>query len=109
MVHMGGAHFHDLGNAAIEFAEQCPNITIIGSVIRSHPLLKAIQTLGADRVCFGSDTPFEYMHVEVAKYNALLDGTVSMEDKEMIMGGNIERLFGLTSQKTYPGKKKITV
>ena len=109
MVHMGGAHFHDFGNAAIEFAGQCPNITIIGSVIRSHPLLKAIKTLGADRVCYGSDTPFEYMHVEVAKYNALLDGAVSMEDKELIMGGNIERLFGLTGQKTYPGKKKISV
>lgn len=99
MVHMGGAHFHDFGNAAIEFAEQCPNITIIGSVIRSHPLLKAVKLLGAERVCFGSDTPFEYMHVEVAKYNALLDGPASSEDKALIMGGNIERLFGIGGQK----------
>jgi predicted TIM-barrel fold metal-dependent hydrolase len=74
MVHMGGAHFHDFGNAAIEFASQCPNIYIIGSVIRSHPLLKAIKALGASRICLGSDTPFELMHVEVAKYKALLEG-----------------------------------
>lgn len=109
MVHMGGAHFHDFGNAAIEFAEQCPNITIVGSVIRSHPLLKAINVLGADRVCFGSDTPFEYMHVEVAKYNALLNGSISSEDKMLVMGGNIERLFGLNNSKNLVSRNKISV
>jgi predicted TIM-barrel fold metal-dependent hydrolase len=51
--------------------------------------------LGASRVCFGSDTPFELMHVEVAKYRALLDGKVSEEEKQQIMAGNIIRLFGL--------------
>ncbi|GAA4451318.1 hypothetical protein GCM10023189_13210 [Nibrella saemangeumensis] len=96
-VHMGGAHFHDFGNAAIEFALECPNITIIGSVIRCQPLLKAIKTLGAGRVCFGSDTPFELMHVEVAKYHALLDGEVTPAEKALIMGGNVQRLFGLAT------------
>lgn len=94
MVHMGGAHFHDFGNAAIEFAQQCPNITIIGSTIRSQPLLKAIKTLGANRVCFGSDAPFELMHVEVARYQSLLDGEVTGEEIEQIMGGTIGRLMG---------------
>jgi uncharacterized protein len=97
MVHMGGAHFHDLGNAAIEFTKECPNITIIGSTIRSQPLLKAIKTLGAHRVCFGSDAPFELIHVEVAKYNALLDKEITAKEKSMIMGGNIAHLFGLKS------------
>ena len=99
MVHMGGAHFHDFGNAAIEFALQCPNITVIGSTIRSIPLLKAIKTLGAERVCFGSDAPFELMHVEVAKYHALLKDEVTQEEKDCIMGGNVARLFGLVAQK----------
>jgi len=95
MVHMGGAHFHDLGNAAIEIAEQSPNLTIVGSVIRAQPLLRAVKRLGAGRVCFGSDTPFELMHVEVAKYNALLDGEVTPDEKALIMGGNIQALFVL--------------
>jgi uncharacterized protein len=95
MVHMGGAHFHDFGNAAIEFAEQCPNITIIGSVIRCQPLLKAVKVLGAERVCFGSDTPFELMHVEVAKYKSLFENQVSQREYDLIMGGNIARLFKL--------------
>lgn len=95
MVHMGGASFADLSHAAIEIAQENPNLTLIGSAIRSIPILKAIKTLGASRVCFGSDTPFELMHVEVAKYHALLDGEVSEEEKQQIMAGNIIRLFGL--------------
>lgn len=93
MVHMGGASFADLSNAAIEVAEENPNITMIGSAVRAIPILKAIKTLGADRVCFGSDTPFELMHVEVAKYNALLKGELVEEEIQKVMGGNIERLF----------------
>ena len=95
MVHMGGVGYADLTNAAIEMAQECPNLTLIGSAVRTQAILKAIKTLGAYRVCFGSDTPFELMHVEVAKYHALLDGEVTPEEKQMIMAGNIARLMGL--------------
>jgi hypothetical protein len=95
MVHMGGVAYHDLSSAAIEMAQECPNLTLIGSAVRAQAILKAIKTLGACRVCFGSDTPFELMHVEVAKYHALLDGEVTPEEKQMIMAGNIARLMGL--------------
>jgi hypothetical protein len=94
-VHMGGVGVPDLTNAMIEIAQEHPNITLIGSGVKSRPILKAVKTLGAFRVCFGSDTPFELMHVEVAKYNALLEGEVSEEDKHKIMAGNIIRLFDL--------------
>lgn len=95
MAHMGGVAHHDLSSAAIEMAQECPNLTLIGSAVRARAILKAIQTLGAGRVCFGSDTPFELMHVEVAKYHALLEGEVTPEAKQQVMGGNIARLFGL--------------
>ena len=95
MVHMGGVAHHDLSNAAIEIAQECPNLYLIGSGVRSRAILKAIKTLGADRVCFGSDTPFELTHVEVAKYHALLDGEVTAQEKQLIMAGNISRLMGL--------------
>lgn len=94
-VHMGGVAHHDLSNAMIEIAAQHDNITLIGSAVRVRQILKAIKTLGADRVCFGSDTPFELMHVEVAKYNALLQDEVTPEERAAIMGGNIARLFGI--------------
>lgn len=95
MIHMGGAAFHDLSRAAIEVADEHPNITIVGSAVRAIPILTAIKRLGADRVCFGSDTPFELMHVELAKYRALMDGEVAPTDQADILGGNIARLFGL--------------
>jgi predicted TIM-barrel fold metal-dependent hydrolase len=95
MVHMGGASYADLSYAAIEIAQAHPNLTLIGSAIRSLPILRAIKTLGATRVCFGSDTPFAPMHVEVAKYNALLGGEVSEQEKHNIMAGNMIRLLNL--------------
>jgi predicted TIM-barrel fold metal-dependent hydrolase len=95
MVHMGGVGYADLSNAAIEMGQECPNLTLVGSAVRAVAVLKAVKTLGADRVCFGSDTPFALMHVEVAKYNALLDGEVTPEEKQMIMAGNLARLMGL--------------
>ena len=95
MVHMGGVAFNDLTNAAIEIAQECPNITLIGSAVRATKILKAIKTLGADRVCYGSDTPFALMHVELAMYNALLDGEVTPGEKASIMGLNVARLFNL--------------
>ncbi|MGQ9780225.1 MAG: amidohydrolase family protein [Bacillota bacterium] len=95
MVHMGGVAFADLTEAAIEVALAHPNLILVGSAVRSIPILKAIKILGASRVCFGSDTPFELMHVEVAKYRALLDGELPPEEKALVMGGNIVRLFGL--------------
>jgi predicted TIM-barrel fold metal-dependent hydrolase len=96
MVHIGGVGFADLSNAAIEVMQQHPNITGIGSAIRAPHILKAVKTVGAQRVCFGSDTPFELMHVEVAKYRALLQDEVTSEEYGAIMSDNIRRLFGLS-------------
>ena len=92
-VHMGGVAFHDLSDTAIETAQECPNITLVGSGVRAVNILKAIQILGAERVCFGSDTPFAMMHVELAMYQALMRDQVSVKDQTLVLGGNIQRLL----------------
>ncbi len=94
-VHMGGASFDDMSDLVIDVARKRPNVYLIGSAVRAQPILRAIRELGADRVCFGSDTPFELMHVERAKYDALLSTAVSADERALVMGGNIERIFGL--------------
>jgi predicted TIM-barrel fold metal-dependent hydrolase len=97
-VHMGGVRVPDLGRAAIELAREHDNVTLIGSEINPACILNAVRELGAGRVCFGSDTPFALMHVCVAMYEAMLAGEVSEDEKAMIMGGNILRLFGLAGR-----------
>lgn len=95
MVHMGGAAVNDLHVAAMEVAEECPNVTLVGSDSNPASIMDAVKRLGAHRVCFGSDAPFQIMRVEVAKYNALFDGYVTPDEKELIMSGNIARFLGL--------------
>ncbi len=95
MVHMGGVGFHDLSNAAIEVLAEYPNVTAIGSANRAVNILKALKKVGTDRICFGSDAPFNLMHVEVAIYNALMDGEFTQEQQSQVMHGNISRVLGL--------------
>lgn len=95
MVHMGGVGFADLTSAAIEIAEEHPNLILIGSGVRFEAVLKAIRRLGAERVCFGSDTPFSLMHVCVAAYQALLRD-LSPAEQNLVMGGNLARVLGLS-------------
>lgn len=92
---MGGVGFHDLSTAAIEVMQNYDNIMGIGSAIRPIKLLKALKTLGAERVAFGSDTPFNLTHVEVAAYQALLEDEFTENEKQQIMAGNIARWLNL--------------
>jgi uncharacterized protein len=91
-VHMGGTAWRTLDRAAVEVAARCPNVTLIGSAIPEIPILNAIKTMGADRLCFGSDMPFRLMHVQLAKYRALLRDH-DEADRAKILGGNLARLL----------------
>jgi len=91
MVHMGGAGRPSLHRSAIETASRYPNITLIGSAIDELPILSAIRQLGAGRVCFGSDSPFLLMHVQLAKYRALLE-EFDEETYRAVLGGNLARV-----------------
>jgi len=92
MIHMGGAALPSLHRSAIETATRHPNITLIGSGIPAPAILQAVQTLGVERLCFGSDMPFRFMHVELAKYRALLRD-YDETDQAQILGGNLARLL----------------
>ena len=95
LAHMGGVGKPDVSNACVEMAKECPNMFLIGSAISFNAVLRAIKALGADRVCYGSDMPFESMRACKAAYVALLDGEIGESEAALVMGGNIERLFRL--------------
>jgi len=94
MIHMGGAALPALDRSAIEVAVQNANITIIGSAVPAPAILRAIHALGVERLCFGSDMPFCFMHVELAKYRALLRD-FDEADQARVLGGNLACLLGL--------------
>lgn len=102
MVHMGMTNA-DMNQAVVEMALECPNMVLIGSATSDRAILEAIVALGAERVCFGTDAPFQRPHVVRAMYEALLDGEMADghltgEEKALVMGGNIARLFGLAAR-----------
>jgi predicted TIM-barrel fold metal-dependent hydrolase len=94
MVHMGGAGTPALDRSAIEVARERPNITLIGSAIGERAILAALNALGPDRLCFGSDMPFGLMHVQLAMYRALLRDHDAASQAE-VLGGNLARVLGI--------------
>lgn len=93
MVHMGGSGIPDLGKASIEAAQECPNMLLVGSMISHLRVIEAIQVLGPERLCFGSDAPFALMHAERAAYEAFLPDVVDPDGHALIMGENIRRFL----------------
>ncbi|MCL2832870.1 MAG: amidohydrolase [Treponema sp.] len=96
IIHMGGVSLPEISPACIEFAGECKNMHLIGSAVRYTSIVKAIKILGSSRVSFGSDTPFSIMHSDVSAYNAFLSDYFSEEDRKLVMGGNIMRIFKLS-------------
>jgi predicted TIM-barrel fold metal-dependent hydrolase len=99
MVHMG-MYDRTMNGVVIEVAGRCSNMLLVGSQTTETAILKAVGILGARRVCFGSDDPFRNMHVALATYKAMLgravlNGEITEAQEDLIMGGNIVKLFSL--------------
>jgi hypothetical protein len=94
LAHMGGVGVPNLHKATVEFAAQHANMHLIASAAQSQAILKAIDVLGAERVCYGTDTPFALMHVELARFRALLRDRTD-EERDLVMGGSLLRVLGL--------------
>jgi len=94
VVHMGGSDKPTIQTAVTDFAARYPTWYLIDSETDYREVLAAVSALGAERVCYGSDTPFcptkfEY-GMRAVWYQDLSEG-----DRAKIMGDNIARLFNL--------------
>ena len=89
MVHIGCGGGTNQSRQAIEVAKECSNIYLVGSDIRTRPLLSAVEQLGVDRLCFGSDAPFEHMAVELNRYRVLFENKMTKEQFEDLTCNNI--------------------
>ena len=96
MIHMGGESYADSSLAAIQVAQLYPNVTLVGSEIGKASVMQAIEVLGADRVAYGSDTPFALTSAEIGAWRTMLkDADLSDADIAKIMGGNVARIMKL--------------
>jgi hypothetical protein len=86
--HMGG-YFHC--PAAIQMARALPNVMLDTSAMPYPDMIRrAVETIGAERVLFGSDGPGCRPALEVEKVR--LAG-LSAEDEALVLGGNARRIL----------------
>ena len=100
VVHMGGSGQPDLCDAVIEFAARYPSWYLIDSEADYRKVHKAVNALGPDRVCYGSDTPFCPMRYEWAIRQAIYQD-LDEKARALILGGNAARLFGLAKWRAH--------
>lgn len=94
LVHMGMTN-RDMIRAVIDAAGEHSNMYLIASATTEVAALMAIKSLGADRVCFGSDYPFRRMDVIRAMFETAFKDALSEPDLEKFMGNNLARLCSL--------------
>lgn len=76
---------------AVHAAKRYENVFLETSCMPYTPVLeRAVSELGPHKILFGTDTPFLYPYIEILRIQRL---AINDDDKEMILGGNIERLI----------------
>ncbi|MDD4792250.1 MAG: amidohydrolase family protein [Firmicutes bacterium] len=90
MGHMGFEAFYD----AAFLAEELPNVYLdtTGFYNEVRTLREVVRIAGAEKVVFGTDGPALNIPVELAK---IVQGDISEQAKEMILGPNAAKLLGL--------------
>lgn len=81
---------------AIEAARQAPNIYLATTaVMEPHFIARAIESVGVERIVFGSNGPLVIpkMQVEVIKFLQL-----SPEDEAKVLGGTLAKLYGIEKE-----------
>jgi predicted TIM-barrel fold metal-dependent hydrolase len=91
LAHMPGEYTLD-GLATVAAGQQAGNLFFDTSTCPSAQIGRAIAELGADRILWGSDSPWWDIEIELMKIRLL---QLSDDDFARVTGGNARRLFGL--------------
>jgi uncharacterized protein len=94
IVHMGGSGNPSMHGAVIDLAAKYPTWYLIDSEADYRAIHAEINALGAELVCYGSDTPFCPMRYEWGLRQVIYQD-LSADEKAQVFGGNIARMLGL--------------
>ncbi|MBQ1464327.1 MAG: amidohydrolase [Ruminococcus sp.] len=90
--HMGGIKLYDQVEDCLagRFPDLYMDTGVVADYISDEQLLRIIEKQGADKVLFGSDTPWDHPEKEIAMIGRL---PLSDQEKEMIFHINAEKLI----------------
>ncbi len=92
MGHMGHGHIVYI-NGALEVARKHDNIYLETSGMPMHSKIKeAVETVGVDRVMYGSDSPFGHPAFEMKKVEV---SGISGDEMDRVLGENAVEVFSL--------------
>ena len=97
MAHAGGQPYaHGDWNRAIMVAQRFPNLYLdtACSTVDNGFVEACVETLGADRILFGTDIPLLDPWPQLAK---VAETRLTAEQRALVMGGNILRLMGVAA------------
>ena len=89
LIHGG---FRMLIEDAIQVAKDCPNVIIDQTAGSSWQLRRALDELGAERILYGSDSPFMDTRVELKRFRVAIQDPTELA---LAIGGNAQRLYGI--------------
>jgi predicted TIM-barrel fold metal-dependent hydrolase len=93
--HLGGLLC--LYNLHPPIQEKIKNIVFVGSVPTTMKMIEfAVQTVGADRVAFGSDFPFNPTHDQLSLRRQTESLDLDPEELRQVASGTLSRFFDLT-------------
>lgn len=84
------AHMGEDNPMSISVAKERPNLYLDTSTVNFDLVKRAYQELGAEKIIFGSDSPFIYLSAELKKIIVL---NLKENDKKLILSENILRLI----------------
>ena len=92
MIHMGHGHGVYI-DAALKMARRYKNIYLeMSGMPMPSKILEAYETVGKDRIMFGTDAPFHYPGTELSKVTA---SGVDDEGIRRILYNNAEKFFNI--------------
>jgi predicted TIM-barrel fold metal-dependent hydrolase len=94
IVHMGGGAQPSMSDAVIDLAKRYRNWWLIDSEADYRKIHRALKVLGAERVCYGSDTPFVPMRFEWGIRQVVYQD-IGEAERTMVFGDNMARMLGL--------------
>ena len=94
VIHMGGSGEPNMCDAVIDLASRYRQWYLVDSEANYRKIHAAIERLGPDRLCYGSDSPFMPMRFEWGIRQVVYQD-LSPADRAKVFGGNAQRLFRL--------------